>query len=96
MVAATVAIAVVCWAPQATNAAAALYDDFSADLIDRTKWDRSEFMRQGDDGVFKAELTRFGSNGSNGLNFANPDAVNAYQADVTVTEVSTTAAKARA
>ena len=35
MVAATVAIAAVCWAPQATKAATDVYDDFEADLIDR-------------------------------------------------------------
>ena len=61
MVAATVAIAAVCWAPQATKAATAVYDDFSADLIDRTKWDRLELVRQVENGVFKSELTRFGA-----------------------------------
>ncbi len=98
MAAATVAIAAVCWAPQATKAAMALYDDFSADLIDRTKWDQLDFARRVENGVFKSELTRFGSkgSGSNSINFANPDAVTGFQADVTVTAVNNTAARPRA
>ena len=94
MAAAAVAIATVCWVPQATKAAVALYDDFSADLIDGTKWDRLELVRRVENGVFKSELTRFGSNGTNLLNFADTAAVNAYQADVTVTALSNTAASA--
>ncbi len=96
MAAAAVAIAIVCWMPQATKAAVALYDDFSTDLIDGTKWDRLELVRRVENGVFKSELTRFGSNGTNLLNFADTAAVNAYQADVTVTEVSTAGARVSA
>ena len=94
--AATVAIAAVYSAPQAANAAPALYDDFSANLIDRTKWTNLEFVTRVENGVLKSELTRFGSNGSNNLSFADPDAVSSFQADVTVTEVSNTAATVRA
>lgn len=72
------------------------YDNFSAALIDGTKWDRLELVRRVENGVFKSELTRFGSNGSNNLSFADTAAVNAYQADVTVTEVSTAGARVRA
>ena len=88
MVAATVAIAALCWTPQDTQAAADLYDDFSSDLIDRTKWSSLEFVRRIDNGVLKSELRRFGSNGNNSLSFADPDAVSSFQADVTVTAVS--------
>ena len=79
MVAATIAIAALCWTPQDNQAAAGLYDDFSSALIDRTKWTNLEFVRQIDNGVLKSELTRFGSNGSNSLGFADPDAVSSFQ-----------------
>ena len=45
-----------------------------------------------ENGVFESALTRFGSNGSNRLNFLDPMAVDAFQADVTVTSVSNTGA----
>ncbi len=94
--AATVAIAAVYWAPRATNAAPTLYDDFEAATIDRTKRADLEFVRRVEAAVFKSELTRFGSNGNNTLNFADPAAVNAYQAEVTVTEVINVGASPRA
>jgi hypothetical protein len=71
-------------------------DDFEADLIDRTKWADLELVRRVENGVFKSELTRFGSNGTNNFNFADTAAVNAYQADVTVTAVNNTEATVRA
>ncbi len=72
------------------------YDDFSSALIDRTKWRFLEFVKRVENGVFKSQLTRFGANGSNTLNFADTAGVNAYQADVTVTEVNLSSATARA
>jgi hypothetical protein len=72
------------------------YDTFGADTIDRTKWADSEFIRRIKNGALELALRRFGSNGSNNLNVIDPDAVDALQADVTVTAVSNTNAEARA
>lgn len=73
-----------------------LFDDFSAAMIDRSKWDNLEFVRRNNSGVLESALTRFGSDASNSLDLLNPDTVSAIQADVTVTAVSNTNAEAQA
>ena len=65
-------------------------------MIDRTKWADLEFVRQIGNPALESALTRFGSAGGNTLEFIDPAAVTAYQADVTVTAVSNTNAIPRA
>jgi DNA-binding beta-propeller fold protein YncE len=46
-------------------------DDFSAAMIDRTKWADLEFVRRVNNGVLESTLTRFGSGGFNNLNMVD-------------------------
>ena len=73
-----------------------LYDSFDTAIIDRTKWSSHEFVRRIEGGVLQSELTRFGSDGTNGLNLVNPGVVNEIQADVTVTAVANSNAHTQA
>ena len=73
-----------------------LYDNFNTAMIDRSKWSRREFVRRIDAGVLVSELTRIGSDGTNGLNLVNPDTVNKILADVTVNAVTNTNAVVQA
>lgn len=75
---------------------AVAYDDFSAPTIDPTRWDTYEFVRQVSNGVLESEITRLGSDGRNALDFADPNGVNAFQADVNVTAVNVAGSLARA
>lgn len=68
------------------------FDDFSSPTLDRTRWRDLELVREIDDGQLASELTRFGSSGSNELRFFDPNSINAFQADVTVTEIRNTSA----
>ena len=74
------------------------FDDFSAAMIDPTKWADLEFVRQVDNGVLQLALARrqVSGNARSRLDFINPAAVSAIQADVTVTAVSNTNATPRA
>ena len=60
-------------------------DDFSQSFIDPTTWADLEFVRYAQNGALVSALTRYGANGSNFLVFDNPDTINSFQADVTVT-----------
>lgn len=64
-----------------------LYDDFEdpSGLIDRTKWQDLEFVREINPGSFVSSLRRFDLNGSNTMTLVEPNPVTALEADVTVT-----------
>lgn len=64
--------------------------------LDRTNWANLENVNQISNGVLESALRQFGSNRSNSLNFIDPVAVAAIEADVTVTDVANTGATARA
>jgi hypothetical protein len=72
------------------------YDDFEA--INPEKWISLESARRvvpglvAGDRVFEAIHTRFGVNGSNAIELRQPHAVQVFEVDVTVTEVSNTLA----
>ncbi|GIX48064.1 MAG: hypothetical protein KatS3mg131_2275 [Candidatus Tectimicrobiota bacterium] len=69
-----------------------VFDDFETHGLDPAKWATLEFVRGIDpeDGVLELALARHGTDGSNTLRFADPDAVTAFQADVTIGEFHTT------
>ena len=64
--------------------------------LDRTKWADLERVNLISNGVLVSALRRFGSSGSNSLNFIDPVTVAAIEADVTVTDVANTGATPRA
>jgi len=66
-----------------------LYDDFNdpSGMIDDERWNTWEFVRHIDNGMLESALTRHDSNGGNNLNLIDPQYVNGFQADVTVTDV---------
>jgi hypothetical protein len=82
------------------------YDDFSGDLIDRTKWENLEFVRyvgqstngsqSPPSGVLKSALTRYGSSGDSDLIFIDPGTIQSISADVSITSISNTGASTRA
>ena len=72
------------------------YDDFSSDMINRSKWDRLEFVRKVENGVGQLNLTRFGERFGNTFSFVNAADILAYQADLTVTKLVNSGASARA
>ena len=47
------------------------FDDFASGTIDGSKWVNLEFVRAVEGPQLKSELTRFGSNGSNNMNFVD-------------------------
>jgi hypothetical protein len=69
------------------NNSAKLFDDFSSDTIDRTKWANTGAVRRLENGKFVSAITRFGSNDDDTLNFADARKISDFKADVTVTEV---------
>jgi hypothetical protein len=79
------------------------YDDFTGiaypgglRLINEYNWSTLEFVRKLDDGTVESALTRRGTNGSNNLDFINPQTVESIQADVTVTEAELYGASSQA
>ncbi len=72
------------------------FDDFSADIIDRTKWANTEFTRRVESGKLVSAVTRFGSNGGNTMRFAAAREIAGFKADVTVTQVENMDARPRA
>jgi hypothetical protein len=73
-----------------------LYDDFSADLIDQTKWGSYEYVRTIDDTAQHLVLMARGVTESatltdNNLAIASPESVGAVQATVTAAELDLTA-----
>ena len=73
-----------------------LFDDFSADMIDCTKWANTGIERRVENGKFVSTLTWFGSNDDDTLNFANAREISGFKADVTVTEVENVNARLNA
>jgi hypothetical protein len=66
---------------------AKLFDDFSSDTIDRTKWANTEIVRRLKSGKFVSAITRFGSNADDTLNFTDAREITGFKADVTVTDI---------
>jgi len=56
------------------------------EMIDRTVWADLEFVREINNGVLESALRRYGSNGSNYLQFYDPSTINSFSADVKVTD----------
>ena len=64
-----------------------LYDDFSEERIDSTKWENLELLRRLSGGVLQSTFAQFGSDDGNGLDVLNPTTVENFEVDVSITEV---------
>ncbi len=70
-----------------------LYDDFSGSTIDAAKWQSLEIVREIGGGKLVSSLRASGapSRANNELNFANPTAIQSFQADVRLNSYSSPA-----
>ncbi len=64
-----------------------LYDDFSGDNIDQTKWLQGEYVREIQNGKLVSKITAYGSRVRNRLEFKNPVPIQYIEADVTITNI---------
>jgi len=85
-----------CDSAPASSSPTGLFDDFSVDMIDHTKWANTEIVRRVENGKFVSAVTRFGSNGGDTLNFAAAREITGFKADVTVTDIENVAAALQA
>ncbi len=71
-------------------AARALYDDFSGNLIDSSKWKEVDFVREvaGGNLVSKVANNTSTPNGRNNTPFQNPSSINVIECDITLVEVN--------
>jgi len=70
--------------------ARALYDDFSGNLIDSSKWNGSEIVREvaGGNLVSKIANNTFTKNARNNTSFQNPSSINIIECDITTVVVN--------
>ncbi len=69
-------------------AAQTLYDDFSGDYLESSKWKHQEFVREVVNGQLISKISAVSGSPRNRTTFANSASINTIQADVTVVNTS--------
>lgn len=71
-------------------AARALYDDFSGNLIDSSKWNEVDFVREVASGNLVSKVANNTStpNARNRTPFQNPSSIDVIESDITIVEVN--------